>query len=71
MKKYVMTLGKLLLILHVTTKVFIFYKDHSLVTSGYPVNLFESLPEEVLNLQILTAQATNLNEMKIMVIKRK
>ena len=66
-----MRLKDLLVILHVMTKVKVIRQDYSLVASGYPTYLFGHLAEETLNIQIVCAQAMNLDEMNIMVIGRK
>ncbi len=66
-----MKLKYLLLILHIETKVTIFYNDDHIITSNYPIFLFENLPDDILNLQIQVAQAIEPNKLYVKVIRRK
>ena len=66
-----MKLKSLLLILHIETKVTIIYNGASIITSGYPIHLFENLPDDILDLQIQVAQAIELNKLNVRVVRRK
>lgn len=69
--KYAMRLKNLLSVLHVMTWVKVLYKDGGMITAGYPARLYEDLPEEVLNLQVVRTISMAMNQMNIIVVRRK
>lgn len=66
-----MRLKNLLSVLHVMTWVEVLYKDGGMITTGYPARLYEDLPEEVLNLQVVRTISMAMNQMNIIVVRRK
>ena len=71
MKKYVMRLKNLLLVIHVTTRIRLSYRGGNMITSGYPVHLFEELPDEILDAQVINVMAIDPNRMDVILTRGK
>ena len=69
--KYVMKLKNLLLVIHVGTRVYVAYRGGNVITSGYPIHLFEELPDEILDLQVINVIAEDPNKMDVILVRGK
>lgn len=76
-----MKLKSLLSIINCTTNVKIYYeyaefldsdfRVRAFYNSGYPARLYENLPEDILNLQVLNVKAMAVNEIRVSILKGK
>ena len=66
-----MRLKDLLLVLHVATWTGLSYRGGNGITANYPVHLFEELPDEILDLQVINVMAIRPNEIEVILVRRK